>query len=104
MITPTIGPLDAAETKPAYFLFADELPTGASISTAVVTAQLVTGTDADPGAILQGAVTIDNTAKLVSQKLSAPGRAGNSYKLRCSATDSAGNVHVVAAQLQVVSL
>jgi hypothetical protein len=104
MNTPIIGPIDAAELKPAYFLFAGELPTGATISTALVDVAVVTGTDANPAGILSGAVSIDNGTKIVSQKIAANGRAGNTYKLRCTATDSAGNVHVVAAQLAVVTL
>lgn len=104
MSTINIGPIDAAEVKPAYFLFAGELPTGATIATATVAVSLVTGTDANPAGILSGAATIDNATKIVSQKIAATGRSGNTYKLRCTATDSAGNVHVVAAQLPVVTL
>jgi hypothetical protein len=104
MTTTNIGPIDAGETKPAFFLFSGELPTGATMTGASVSVALVTGTDENPAGILSGAVTIDNAAKHVSQKISAPGRTGNTYRLRCTANDNQGNVHVVAALLQVVSL
>ena len=102
-MTTIIGPIDQAEAKPVYFLFAGEVG-GVNISSASITATLLEGTDANPGGILLGTVTIDNAQKIVSQKVAAPGRSGCRYKLRCTATDSAGNVHVVAAQLAVVTL
>ncbi len=98
-----IGPIDAAENKNVVFAFADEVG-GANINTASVTAELVTGTDANPAGILQGAVTIDNASKTVAQAVAAPGRSGNTYKLRCQATDANGRVHVIAASLPVVTL
>lgn len=104
MTTPTIGPIDAAESKPAYFLFANEVPSNATIADASVSAALLEGTDANPAGIITGDVTIDNTSKVVSQKLTPAGRTGNRYKLRCVATDSLGNIHVVAAEIAVVSL
>ena len=98
-----IGPIDAQEIKPVYFVFSDEV-SGINISTASVTVSVVTGTDATPAGILTGVISIDNATKIVSQKVAPVGRTGNTYKLRCSATDANGNVHVVAAQLAVVSL
>lgn len=103
MIIPTIGPIDAAEAKPVYFLLAGEVG-AATISTATITATLMEGTDANPQGILSGSVTIDNAQKIVSQKVAAPGRIGCRYKLRCVATDSAGYSHTVAAELAVVAL
>lgn len=103
-MTTTIGPIDAAESKAVYFLFAGEVDAAVNISTAVVTATVLEGNDASPSAILSGPVTIDNTRKIVSQRVAAPGRTGNRYKLRCQATDALGFVHVVAAEIAVVTL
>jgi hypothetical protein len=98
-----IGPIDQQEIKPIYFVFSDEV-SGVNISSATVTASVVSGTDASPAGILTGIISIDNATKIVSQKVAPVGRTGNTYKLRCAATDANGNVHVVAAQLAVVSL
>jgi hypothetical protein len=102
-MTVNIGPIDPAEIKPVYFLFVDEV-SGVNIASAVVTVELVTGTDANPAGMLTGGVTIDNAQKIVQQRVSAAGRAGNTYKLRCEATDANGNVHAIAATLPVQGL
>lgn len=104
MSTITIGPLDKSEIKPAVFSFTNELETGETMNTATVTVTLVSGTDATPSGLLTGTVTIDNTNKLVSQKVTGVGRDGNTYNLRCVATTNLGNAHTVAADMQVVSL
>lgn len=100
----TIGPIDAQETKQAYFVFSDEVASGATISSASVVVSLVTGSDADPDAMKVGAAVIDNATKVVAQSLRPAGRTGNRYKARCVATDSNGLVHVVAAEFAVVTL
>lgn len=98
-----IGPIDHQEVKPVYFVFVDEVA-GANISGATVTVELVSGSDGSPSGILSGGVSIDNATKIVSQKIAPTGRSGNTYKLRCSAIDASSNVHIVAAQVAVVSL
>ena len=103
-MTTSIGPLDKDELKYAIFNFSNELATGGTITTAVVTVELVVGIDASPSGLLSGGVTIDSANKLVSQRVAGAGRAGNTYRLRCQATDNSANVHTVAALLAVVSL
>jgi len=104
MITVPIGPLDEAEIKPVYFVFTGELPSGVTITSASIAVELLSGTDADPGAMKVGAAVIDTASRIVSQRMSGQGRAGNRYRLRCVATDGQANRHTVAAELAVVRL
>ena len=100
-----IGPLDVAETKTVQFKFEGELSSSEIMIGATVDVTLLRGTDLTPQNIRVGSPVIDNVKKIVEQRVTAPGLAGNMYLLRCVATgDGAGNVHTVVAELPVVSL
>jgi len=100
----TIGPLDTAEIKPAYFPFSKEVASTTTLISATVEVELISGADPDPQGMVVGAAVIDNTQKLIMQRLTGAGRHGNTYNIRCIATDNLGNISVVAAILPVVFL
>lgn len=99
-----IGPLDTAEAKPAYFPFIREIAASTTLVSAEVEVSVISGTDPDPQGMLVGVPLIDNDQKLVQQKVKGEGRNGNTYNIRCIATDSLGNINTVAAILPVVFL
>lgn len=81
------------------FPFTSKLAVGETISSAVVTAAVYSGVDANPSAIVSGTATI--SGGLVSQKLIG-GTAGVIYKLSCAATTSVPNVLIMTAFLAVI--
>lgn len=91
-------PLDPAERKRARFRFGRQMAAGETIQSATVTPALLTGTDATPGAVLDGAHTISGTD--VFQWLR--GRPSDAeYLIRCVVTTSAGQILVAEGWLPV---
>lgn len=101
---PTIGPLDTDEIKPIYFQFSREVATMTTLVSATIEINLISGMDPNPQGMVVGLPSVDNTQKLVMQRITGSGRNGNTYNVRCLAVDNLGNVSVVAAILPVVFL
>ena len=97
----TIGPKDTAENKVVEFPFEDELATAETITSASVGITVTSGTDPSPSSMLVGVPVVVGTSVL--QRISG-GIAGVTYHLRATADSSVGGVHVVAADLKVVTL
>jgi len=85
----SFSPKTPTEQELFGFDFSRLLPSGVTISSAVVTATVIDGTDADPSAMISGSATISGS--LVSQ-LVIGGVAGVTYCLKCAATFSDGQV------------
>lgn len=96
----TIWPAkDPAERLVATFDYREELDTGETITGAAVTCTLLSGTDANPEAVLYGTPTIVDGTVL---QFFTGGVDGAVYTLRCQATLSpTGRVLVLAATLPV---
>lgn len=92
-----IGPKDPQEVKTVIFDFTNQLGAN-TISTATVAVEILKGTDAAAAAMVSGTLAI--SGPLVRQKV-ANGVLGASYKFTCVATDSAGEKHLVAAELDI---
>lgn len=91
--------MDPAEKLVATFDYTEDLDAGETIATAVTACTLLSGTDADPAAVLYGTPTI--AAGTVLQPITG-GVDGATYTLRCQATlDPTGRVLVLAATLPV---
>ncbi|HND12311.1 MAG TPA: hypothetical protein PLY80_17850 [Pseudomonadota bacterium] len=99
-MTRTVWPAkDPAERLVASFDYRDALDAGETIASALVTATLLAGSDADPSALLDGLPTI--SGGLVLQPFHG-GLDSASYTLRCQATLSpSSRVLVLAATLPV---
>lgn len=91
-------PKDPAEHLVATFHYLDELDDGETIVGAIPTCTLISGTDANPSALLSGDFII--AGGTVLQPMSGGSHEAN-YKLRCIATLSSGRVLVRAAILPV---
>ena len=90
---------DPAEKLVATFDYSEDLDVGETIASATLTCTLLSGTDADPAAVLYGSATID--AGTVLQPITG-GVDGAVYTLRCQATlTPTGRVLVLAASLPV---
>ena len=85
-------------TEPRVFDYTSQLAVGETISSAVVTAAVYSGTDASI-AILSGSPSVSGPR--VTQKFTA-GVVGVIYKLTCAATTSASNVLVLTAFLAII--
>ena len=85
------------ETKDYAFPFS--LPVGVTISSAVTTAAVYSGTDASASSLIDGAVSISGAT--VTQSLTA-GTAGVLYDLLCSATLSDGQLLQLSAYMAVI--
>lgn len=95
-MTTRIGPIQEDEVKPMLFDFTDEGISGVIVS-ATVESLNSRGSDPSPQTVPVGQPVIDGL--LVRQTVQYQ-RPKSTYLLRCEATDSAGNVHVVTASLQ----
>jgi hypothetical protein len=73
------------ETVAEIFDFTSRLSPTETISTAIVTASVYSGTDASPSAIISGSTTISE--QKVTQRITA-GVLGVTYKLLCTITTS----------------
>ena len=92
---------DPAEKLDVEFDFADEIAPGETISSAVQSVPVRTGTDASPSALLDGAASIVGLG--VIQRVKA-GVSGVAYVLRSEVTLSSGRVLVLAGILPVRTL
>lgn len=92
---------DQAERRFIGFDFSADLANypDVTISAAVMEASVVSGTDPDPSSILTGSVVVDGTQ--VSQ-MREGGITGVTYKIRCEATLSDGQVLVETGNLKLV--
>lgn len=88
------------ETVICTFEFAAQLGVGETISTQVVTASVLSGTDATPANIISGSATASGTKAL--QKITA-GLNGVHYKLHCVITTSGGQTLFLDGGLAVVT-
>lgn len=93
-----LGPKFTDEIKVVKFPFAVELNGAAIAVAAATTCTVLVGTDASAGAMVLGVATVVGTDVL--QRVQN-GVDGNTYRLRAKVTDNAGNVHVIAARMQV---
>ena len=89
----------SSETVNETFDFTSRLATAETLSTASVTANTYSGTDASPSAIISGSSTI--SGKTVTQLVTA-GTEGVTYKLICTATTSLGQTLQLFAFLTIV--
>lgn len=88
-----------SETVSEVFDFTSRLAAGETISTAVTTATVYSGTDASPSSIISGSATI--SGQKVTQLVTA-GTLGVTYLLLCSITTSAGQALQLSGYLVVV--
>ncbi len=98
-----LPPKDPAEIKTVRFMYAGELERGVTIASMTMSIALAAGVDAGYAAVLDGAALIDNTTFDVLQRVKL-GLADCDYELRCVATDSSGQKHLIAATLPVRNL
>lgn len=80
------------------FDFTSQLATGETISTAVCTATVYSGTDASPSSIISGSAAI--STPIISQKLTA-GILGVCYLILCAITTSAGQTLILSGYLVI---
>ena len=88
------------ENEQFTFNFSTVMSSGETISLATSTVQVVSGTDANPTAILVGSPVING--QVVSQRISG-GLDGVIYRIEVTATTSATNVFTIVADLPVLS-
>lgn len=81
------------------FDFVSQLATGETITGATVSADLFSGTDANPSAIVSGAETVSGS---IVQQLIVDGVAGVIYLLSCAVTTSLGATKTIQGYLAVV--
>ena len=86
------------ETKTYPFPFISQLAAGETISTAVTTAAVYSGTDASPSSIVSGSATI--SGQTVTQAITA-GTLGVTYLLTCTITTSLSQTLLLEAFLTV---
>ena len=90
----------AGEACDVVFDFADRLPVGITLSSAAVTSEVFSGTDADSASIVSGADTISGSQ--VTQKI-INGVAGVIYDLVCTAVTSDSKTLVRRGYLAVIA-
>lgn len=95
-MTTRIGPIQEDEIKPMLFDFTGEGISGVIVS-AVVESVNSRGSDPSPETVPVGDPVIDG---LFVRQVVRYQRPKSTYLLRCEATDSVGNVHVVTASLR----
>ena len=89
----------SGETVIETFDFTSRLTIAETISTAVVTATVYSGTDASPSSIVSGSATI--SGKTVTQAITA-GTLGVTYLLLCTITTSLSQTLSLSAFLPIV--
>lgn len=89
-------PIDPEEIKVAELDFSPDLPDGATLSSVVMSAGVLSGQDPSPSTVLLGVpLIVGNTVKTrVKGQIN-----GVVYEVRAVATDSAGNKHVMSQRL-----
>lgn len=85
----------------AVFNFAEFLSAGVTLSSAVVTATVYSGTDATPSSIISGSASV--SSPLATQTITG-GTEGVTYYLRCVGTLSDSKVAVRTGYLTVAKL
>ena len=90
---------NAGETVIEVFDFTSQLGSSETISTAVVTATVYSGSDASPSSIISGSAAI--SGQKVTQKVTA-GVEGVTYLLVCAITTSLGQTLDLSAFLPIV--
>jgi hypothetical protein len=91
---------DPAETKTITFVYSADLMAATTIESVEVALTVHTGEDATVATMLRGAAVINNATREVYQRVGG-GVDGVTYELRCLATTSDGQAHLVAAALPV---
>jgi len=81
------------------FDFASYLPVGVTISSAVTTATVYSGTDASPSALISGSASISGSQ--VTQSITG-GVIGVTYVVQCAATFSSGAVTTLSGVLAIL--
>lgn len=94
-----LGAKRATESRNEVFDFASLIASGETLSTAVTTATVHSGTDSSPSAVISGSASISGTK--VTQKLIA-GTLGVTYLITCTVTTSAGQTLVLEGFLPIV--
>ena len=97
-LLPLKGP---TEVVPLSFDFTADIATGATVQVVSVTVAVVSGSDASPGNLLQGAAIA--TGATVTQWITG-GVDGVRYKILCTVDASDGQRLVLAAELNVRTL
>ena len=95
----SLGGKHVGETRSEVFDFTSRLGLAETISSAVTTATVYSGTDAAPETVINGAASISGAQ--VTQSLKA-GVVGVTYLVRCVATTSLGQVLALGALLVIV--
>jgi hypothetical protein len=88
------------ENEQFTFDFSTVMSSGETISLATSTVEVVSGTDANPTAILVGSPVI--SGQQVAQRISG-GLDGVIYRIEVTSTTSATNVYTIVADLPVLS-
>ena len=88
------------ETVAEIFDFTSRLSPTETISTAIVTASVYSGTDASPSSIISGSTTI--SGQKVTQRITA-GVLGVTYKLLCTITTSSGQTLQLSGFLVIIT-
>lgn len=99
MIQVFFQPKLVGETFLAKFDFASRLDVGVTISTAVVTCTVYSGTDASPSSMISGA---DSTSGTIITQAITGGTLGVVYYLLCTITTSDSQTLLAAGFLAVV--
>lgn len=92
------APKDPSEQIFLKFDFSFWLSPAETISSAVVTSIVQSGTDASPSAMISGPATINNS---VASQLVIGGVDGTTYRLKCTVVTSLGQTFVLAGLIQV---
>lgn len=88
------------ETATETFDFTSRLAPTETISTAIVTASVYSGTDASPSSIISGSTTI--SGQKVTQKITG-GVLGVTYKLLCTITTSTSQTLQLSGFLVIIT-
>ncbi len=97
-----LEPIVSGELETVVFDFTSRLTPAETLSTAVTTAVVYSGTDASPSAIISGSASI--SGQKVSQKITtvSVGVLGVTYDLVCTVTTSLGQTLKLSAFLTIV--
>jgi len=94
-----LGVKSSGETTDVVFPFLSSLAIGESLSSAVTTAAVYSGTDASPSAIIDGSASVSSPN--ATQSITA-GTSGVTYNLTCTGTSSTGQILTIVGYLVVV--
>ena len=96
----TVPSKDTTETIPVVFPFAGKLQFGETLSAATMSVTLMSGTDANPSAMLSGSPTVSSPN--VTQSITG-GIAGNVYVVICACTTSASHTYSMECRVAVIT-